>query len=73
MKDNAHFCKSANRKDKIDSDFDMEYECRLNFIFVARIDIDTMMCRIRKHAVHYGFACRLNIFIKFVSLDRCCC
>ena len=35
----------------MDSDFDMEYECKLNFILVAKIESETTMCRTTKHAV----------------------
>ena len=42
----------------MDSDFDMEYECKLNFILVAKIESETMMCRTRKQAV---------VFLRIVS------
>ena len=35
----------------MDSDFDIVYECKLKFIFDARIASETVMCRMRKHAV----------------------
>ena len=49
--------KICQQKRYDDSDFDMEYECKLNFILVAKIESETMMCRTRKHTVAYFSYC----------------